>query len=103
MDRAYIIKSGQISLYYNKNQAVREFRTLDKGDILGEMAVISDNRRSLSASVLSDRAELYVISKDNFLYVLNHYPELNLNMAKILCDRINILTERLIGIIRSQE
>ena len=102
-DDFYIIKSGSISLYYNKNQALREFRTLDKGDILGEMAVISDNRRSLSASVISDRAELYVISKDNFLYVLNHYPELNLNMAKILCDRINILTERLLGIIRSQD
>ncbi|MEQ8221830.1 MAG: cyclic nucleotide-binding domain-containing protein, partial [Candidatus Eremiobacterota bacterium] len=102
-DDFYIIKSGSIRLYYNKNQALREFRTLDKGDILGEMAVISDTRRSLSASVNSDRAELYVISKDNFLYLLNHYPELNLNMAKILCHRINILTERLNGILRSQE
>ncbi|MEQ8191165.1 MAG: cyclic nucleotide-binding domain-containing protein [Candidatus Eremiobacterota bacterium] len=97
-DDFYIIKSGRISLYYNKNQALREFRTLDKGDILGEMAVISDTRRSLSASVISDRAELYVISKDNFLYLLNHYPELNLNMAKILCHRINILTQRMSGI-----
>jgi len=97
-DDFYIIKSGRISLYYNTGHSAREFRTLDKGDILGEMAVISDNKRSLSASVVSDRAELYVISKDNFLYLLNHYPELNLNMAKILCDRINILTERMSGI-----
>ena len=44
----------------------------------------------------SQKAELYVFSTGEFLTILIDLPDLCLNFARILCNRINETTNRLI-------
>jgi len=98
-DNVYIIKSGEINIYKRDGGNIREISILTDGDVFGEMGVISDTSRSLSARVASEKAELYVISKHDFLYMMEVYPDLSLNLVKMLCERINNNTEKLLHII----
>ena len=95
-DNVYIIKTGTINIYKHDSGNIREISILADGDVFGEMGVISDTFRSLSAKVASEKAELYVISKHDFLYIMEAYPDLSLNVAEILCERINNNTEKLL-------
>lgn len=93
----YIIKSGEITIYKEfEKDDVENLVTLYKGDILGDMGVVLDSPRTLSAKVSSSMAELYVISKDDFLYILRNYSEVCLNLTRIHCRRIKESNERLL-------
>ncbi len=99
-DRAedlYIIKSGKITIYtIFDNGVVKDLVTLQNGDILGEIGLIPDISRTFSAKVSSDKAELYIITRRDFLYMLRKYPSLNLNLLKIICNRIEKANNRLL-------
>ena len=84
----YIIKSGEVTIYDVIEEKTKNLITLRKGDLFGEMGVILSSPRSLSARISSYTAELYIISKSDFLYMLNKYPELCLNLCKILCRQL---------------
>ncbi|MEQ8223171.1 MAG: cyclic nucleotide-binding domain-containing protein [Candidatus Eremiobacterota bacterium] len=93
----YIIKTGEIKLY---NPLVCdskiEFPLLSTGNVLGEMGIITGAPRSLSAIVSSEKAELYIISRDDFMYILKSCPEVNINLSRILCERISETNKRLL-------
>jgi len=92
----YIIKTGEIKLYKPLADNNRiEFPLLGTGDVFGEMGIITNAPRSLSAMVSSDIAEVYIISRDSFLHILKSYPELNLNLSRMLCERISETNKRL--------
>lgn len=87
-DELHIIKRGQVTFYRGKGRKIKDLTTLVKGDFFGEIGIIMSSPRSLSARVTSEIAEIYTISKSDFLYMLNKYPELSLKLAKILCERL---------------
>lgn len=92
----YIIKTGEIKLYKPLEcNNIMEFPTLHSGDVFGEMGVITDAPRSLSAVVSSEKSEVYIIYRDDFLYILKTYPEVNINLSRILCKRISETNKRL--------
>ena len=96
----YIIKSGEVNLYKElPGGERRDYVTLKKGDMLGEMGVISGLPRTLSAEVSSTGGEVYVIGKDDFIYMIKNYPHLSLNFARILCKRIDETNKRLLSFI----
>jgi hypothetical protein len=76
-EEVYIIKSGEITLY----------RIFDRWD-----------ERSIITLHKSSGAELYTISKDNFLSIMNHYHQFSFNLAKILSYRIMDLNRRFFSI-----
>ena len=91
----FIIKSGEIHLYKDFEDDLIHIATLSTGDIFGEMGILTDAPRSLSVRISSENAELYVISCDNFLYILKNYPEVSLKLSRILCNRITENNNRL--------
>ena len=99
-DRAedlYIIKSGKITIYtIFDNGLAKDLVTLENGDILGEIGLIPEIPRTFSAKISSDKAELYIITRRDFLYMLRKYPSLNLNLLKIICNRIEKANNRLL-------
>jgi CRP-like cAMP-binding protein len=95
-DNVYIIKSGEAGLYQEKDNYV-DLISLRKGDVFGEMAVITKENRTLSARIKSQKAELYVISEDNFLSIVRSYPYLSVNLSRILCGKISEATDRLVN------
>jgi len=79
-----IIKSGNIDIYreYDSKEEDRKILvTQGKGEIIGEMSILLSSPRTLSAKASSDNTEVYVISKGDFLYMLNRYPELEIGRA----------------------
>lgn len=101
-DRAedlYIIKSGEVSIYKDlPGGERRDYVTLKKGDLFGEMGVITGSPRSFSVKVSSLKSEVYVITKEDFLYMMEKYPHLSLNLAKILSGRIADTNKRLFSL-----
>jgi len=98
----YIIKSGEVIIYKDLGQGeIKDHITLSKGDLFGEMAIILENRRTLSARIGEDGAELYVINSRDFVKMLNTYPGLNLNLSRILCERLKNTNVRLLNYLSS--
>ncbi|HPZ06623.1 MAG TPA: cyclic nucleotide-binding domain-containing protein [Candidatus Eremiobacteraeota bacterium] len=93
----YIIKSGEITIFkdFPHRNLKRTIATLTKGDLFGDMGILLESPRTLSASISSDTAELYIISKIDFLYILRTYPDVNIKLSRILCQRIKETNGRL--------
>ncbi|HKO10257.1 MAG TPA: cyclic nucleotide-binding domain-containing protein, partial [Alphaproteobacteria bacterium] len=56
-DFAYIIKSGRVEILKTEDGEARQVTVLGDGDIFGEMGVVLDQRRSVTAKAL-DRVEV---------------------------------------------
>ena len=96
-DEVYIIKSGEVKIYKERNGVREDFVSLSKGDMFGEMALISEKPRGFSACISSKKSEIYVTGKEDFFFMLRKYSSLAFNFAKILCERIAITNKRLLG------
>lgn len=77
----YVVVSGQIELKLNDVEQIID--SLGINSLIGELALISSNRRSASA-VVKGETELIFISRDLFRRMLGEYPEL----AGLLQQRI---------------
>ncbi len=60
---------------------------LGRGDIVGEMGVIFDNKRSATATALKD-ATLGYLSINNFERLANAHPQIYRNLLIIVCRRL---------------
>lgn len=89
---AYIIESGHVGLYSdckNRNRIAK----LDKGELLGEMGVINDAARSISAFADSD-VELLVIDREQITTRLENSDPIIRGVMEVLLRRIrNMLNE----------
>jgi len=65
----YGIKSGSVDITYNESN----IRTLEEGEIFGEMAVIDREPRSATA-VAKTQCELVIIEPYDFLFRIQHHP-----------------------------
>ncbi|HPZ06639.1 MAG TPA: cyclic nucleotide-binding domain-containing protein [Candidatus Eremiobacteraeota bacterium] len=98
-ENIYIVSSGEIVLYkwmtLNKEKPVILFHVM-KGDILGDMGVIDGGPQSTNAQIISEKAELLSISREDFQSLLRTYPQLSLNLNKIYCLRMRDAMQKLI-------
>ena len=77
-DRAYLIESGSVGIY-RSNKLIA---SLHSGDIFGEMALITDDKRSATI-VANSEVEVLVLSKDEFLMYHEMKPDIrNVNWLK---------------------
>ena len=90
-EEMYLLLSGAADVIINPNTQPRRARTLQRGDVLGEMALIGDHIRT--ADVLAtDDVEVLAVN-DRFLNRMQkRYPRIGakifLNLAKILSTRL---------------
>ncbi len=95
-EELFIIKSGEITVYKKtENKKTENFAVLTKGELFGDMGIILDSPRTLSVIVSSDMAELYILSKSDFLSMLKTYPEMSFNLVKIICQRLKDANDKL--------
>lgn len=62
---AYLIQSGEVSVFTNKSGKEIELARLGAGEICGEMALIADDKRSASVRTVED-CNLIVITRSAF-------------------------------------
>lgn len=93
-DELYIVQSGRLAIY-TPNQGApaqgRPIRIIEAGEILGEMALIDKQPRSLSARAL-ESTEVFVLTGAMFRHLLT-IPGMALNVMSGLSDRIRYTTE----------
>lgn len=62
---AYLIQSGAVRVYTNRNGKEHELARLGVGDICGEMALLDDTLRSATVQAIED-CNLIIITKSAF-------------------------------------
>jgi CRP-like cAMP-binding protein len=87
-DFAYVIKAGSVEILKREDGKERQVTVLGAGDIFGEMGVILDQRRSVTARAL-ERVELRAISRISFLGAVNRQSELARPVLKTLLSRLH--------------
>lgn len=60
---------------------------LGSGEVLGEMAVLTNKNRSGRATPARD-STLFRVERDDFMDLFHSYPQLGLNLSKILSQRL---------------
>lgn len=90
-DEMYLLLSGVADVIINPTTQAKRVRTLQRGDVLGEMALIGDHVRTADV-VATDDVEVLAVN-DRFLSRMQkRYPRIGakifLNLAKILSTRL---------------
>lgn len=93
-ESAYVVHSGKISIILNspdgREMVINEMR---KGDIFGELGILTNKNRSTSAIARSD-SELLVIPQKAFLHIIDEEPQLTRRMLELTVSRLQNSSER---------
>jgi CRP/FNR family transcriptional regulator, cyclic AMP receptor protein len=89
----YVIHSGKVSLSKGAVGGKVEVASLGCGEFFGEMALVDNEPRSVSAYAEEDDTQLIGLDKDKFLYLVSHQPAFVLTIMHELCLRIRKLHE----------
>ncbi len=85
--RAYLIQSGEVSVFISKDGKDVELCRLEAGQIVGEMAIIFDGPRTASVKALVD-CNLIVISRHHFEAKLKNSDPTVRAIVQMLSKRI---------------
>jgi eukaryotic-like serine/threonine-protein kinase len=89
-DEAYLIDKGKVQVYRQTDGNYKVILgTLEDGDIVGEMALITDDKRSASVEALED-TEVSVLTKDILSRNLKKLPPYIEKMMSTLTRRLQI-------------
>ncbi len=81
---AFFILSGSIRLVSKEEKTLAY---LNRGDIIDEMSLLSDELRQTTA-VIDSTAELLVLQKTDFDHLLDKHPTLAVHLSRILSSRL---------------
>jgi CRP-like cAMP-binding protein len=90
----YIIQSGTVKVYRTAGGKEIELAILEKGSVLGEMALIDGKPRSASAKVLRD-CEVILIDADTFHNRIKGVPPWFLSIIRMTSQKIRQANRRL--------
>jgi CRP/FNR family cyclic AMP-dependent transcriptional regulator len=95
-DEMYIVHSGSVHLLKDSAQGETLLGTIKPGEFFGEMALVDNAPRSVSAVAAVDQTRLLALNRDKFLFLISHQPAFALNVMHILCQRLREMNERLV-------
>ena len=88
----FIVYSGKVNLYKEKQDKRVLIATVDPGDFFGEMTLVDSSPRSATAIAAED-TQLIVLDEPKFLYLLRHQPEFALVIMQKLCGTLRRMTD----------
>ena len=98
----YIILSGAVNVL---NDFEERLSTLGKGDVFGEMSLISGDPVGANIKVV-EAATIVSIDDSNFRKVINQFPSVQMYLARVLAKRLsesNIMRSDEIGVITGRK
>jgi CRP-like cAMP-binding protein len=90
----YFIESGRVELVRGTGPSAIKLAELGAGDVVGEMALLSEEPGNATVTALSD-VNLWVLSKADFDDLVTAYPSLALALSRLLSERLRATDERL--------
>jgi len=91
----YIVHSGLVKLVKQSMGREMVIATIQPGEFFGEMALVDNAPRSVSAVAGADQTRLLALDRDKFLFLVSHQPAFALTVMHVLCQRIREMNERL--------
>ena len=93
----FVLINGRADARLNIDGASRLLRTMTRGDVLGEMALIRQNQRTADVIAVDD-VEAIVVDERFLQRMQKRYPRIGarifLNIAKIVSDRLDDVSRR---------
>lgn len=86
----YMVIAGEITAYKDETDTPEVFKP---GDSIGGVALLTDDDR-LSSARTSQETSLLMIHKHDFLEIVREYPQIALDISKLLCEYVKELWQR---------
>ncbi|MDE5068061.1 MAG: ion transporter [Trichodesmium sp. St16_bin4-tuft] len=83
----YFIKRGLVQVFSEKTGSI--YRTMEAGTFFGEISLVYEKRRTASIITLT-YCELFILYKDDFKKILEHYPDFAAHVKKIAKERYKL-------------
>ncbi|AXS40011.1 Crp/Fnr family transcriptional regulator [Breoghania sp. L-A4] len=93
-DSAYIILQGSADVVVATDRGERTVATIGANDIVGEIAILCDVPRTATLVAKTD-LDVLTVSKENFLKLLEEFPEMALEVMRVLAQRLEKTTRDL--------
>ncbi|AQS42272.1 MAG: cAMP-dependent protein kinase [Candidatus Tokpelaia hoelldobleri] len=93
-DSAFVLLGGQIDLYRQFGEEMRNVRALQTGEMIGELALVSKTKRPVSA-VAVETSTVLRISRGVFRRILAEYPESARQIRHYLGKDLRALAQKL--------
>ena len=93
-DAAYVVLSGSADVLINSPSGQIRVETVGANAIVGEIAILCSVVRTATIKTTAP-TELLRIRKDHFLRLLAEFPDLAIEMLRVLADRLNHTTAAL--------
>lgn len=95
-DAAYVILSGTADIIVASAAGEIKVADVEPNAIVGEIAILCDVSRTATVRATSP-LEVLRISKEHFLKLLSDFPEMAVEIMRVLADRLNHTTAELIA------
>jgi CRP-like cAMP-binding protein len=93
-DCLFVILTGTIHVYVEREGKTVTYGLMRAGECFGEMALIEDAPRSATVRAEAP-AHCLTLSKQGFLNLIQHHPQIALSIMKSLCQRLRRTNELL--------
>lgn len=93
-DAAYVILSGTADVLVSTENGEMKVAEVEQNSLVGEIAILCDVSRTATVRATS-RLEVLKISKENFLGLMNDFPDMAVEIMRVLADRLNHTTSEL--------
>ena len=93
-DAAYVILAGKADILADSDQGPIKVAELNYNTIVGEIAILCDIARTATVKATMP-IEALRIRKDVFLKLIADYPEMAIEIMRVLADRLNRTTTEL--------
>ncbi len=90
-DALYLIQEGICAAIVDQDGKLTKVARLQKGDLVGEMAILTGEKRSAHVEAETDM-DLWVLSKKRFEILSIEYPELRIFLTNLMTNWINTRT-----------
>lgn len=94
-DAAYVIIQGNAEVTISTDTGEIAVAHLRDGDFLGEIAILCDTPRTATVTASSELKTLR-IRKERFFELLRQFPEMAIELTRLLADRLTRTTAELV-------
>ncbi|MEM6665121.1 MAG: cyclic nucleotide-binding domain-containing protein [Pseudomonadota bacterium] len=93
-DKAYIILSGEADIIVDTDAGPKVVANVGQNDIVGEIAIISNVPRTATVKATAE-VQALTVSKDHFLKFMREFPEMAIEVMRVLAARLENTTRDL--------
>jgi CRP-like cAMP-binding protein len=93
-DAAFILISGEADVTIDSGHGATKVASLKANDVVGELSILRDMPRSATVTAVTDVTTLQ-IGKQDFLNLLNEFPDVSIEVSRSLAERLVATTSEL--------